>query len=86
MSIEKHYISKHRKSEIDRSFYRYDDFTESHYRELLVLAKNNYKFIGLDDLNTSNLPWVFYRHDVDFSVHRAYEIASIESSCSVKST
>lgn len=61
------------------------DFTESAYSNLLSLAKEQYEFIGYtSELNAENI--VLWRHDVDFSVHRALRLAEIESEHGVAST
>ena len=54
--------------------YYFDDFTEDNYRQLIKLAKSNYNFIKYEDYNKKgkNLLW---RHDIDFSVHRALKLA-----------
>jgi hypothetical protein len=62
-----------------------DDFTESSYKELLILAKSKYSFEFFD----TNLPdnsIALWRHDVDFSVHRAKRIGEIENEVGVNST
>jgi hypothetical protein len=54
------------------------DFTVSHYRELITLAKNNYVFSKY-----GQIPWgrkfVLWRHDCDFSLNRAFALARVES-------
>lgn len=61
------------------------DFTESGYSNLLSLAKEEYVFIDYtSDLNGEKI--VLWRHDVDFSVHRALRLAEIENERDVEST
>lgn len=61
------------------------DFTESAYSNLLSLAKEQYTFIDYtSDLNREKI--ILWRHDVDFSVHRALRLAEIESEHGVAST
>lgn len=63
----------------------WDDFTETAYSRLLSLAKDEFAFIGYtDDLATDKV--VLWRHDVDFSVHRALRLAEIERDHGVAST
>lgn len=54
-----------------------EDFTEDNYRKLIRLAKSRYRFApyGIE----ISEPHVLWRHDVDFSVHRALRMAQIES-------
>jgi len=61
------------------------DFTENAYAKLLSLAKEEYVFIGYtSDLNREKI--VLWRHDVDFSVHRALRLAETESENGITST
>lgn len=65
--------------------YYKEDFTEKNYRKLIKQAKANYNFITYDELknNGKNILW---RHDIDFSVHRAAKLANIEAEEGVVST
>lgn len=65
--------------------YNYADFTRENYRKLLKLAKQKYEFCSFDDFSKSPNP-VLWRHDIDFSVHSAFALASIEHEESVTST
>jgi hypothetical protein len=53
------------------------DFTEERYRAILRLAREHYAFA--DYGTTSTAPHVLWRHDLDFSVHRALALARIEA-------
>ena len=53
------------------------DFTEKHYRYLIKTAKKNYLFEPFTA--KTKLPHVLWRHDVDFSMHRASSLAKIEN-------
>lgn len=61
------------------------DFTVSHYRELITLAKQKYVFCKY-----GQIPWddkfVLWRHDCDFSLNRAFSLASVESEQGVCAT
>ena len=61
-----------------------EDFTEAAYAELVELAKRGYSFepFGTD----ASEPHVLWRHDVDYSVHRALRLAEIEAEAGVRST
>jgi hypothetical protein len=60
------------------------DFTESHYMEVLRVAAGRFDFEPFG--TTSAEPHVLWRHDLDFSVHRAVRLAEIEASLGVRST
>lgn len=61
------------------------DFTEAHYRELLRLAKAQYRFIGFAEPSHEEKT-ILWRHDVDVSPHRARAVARIEAEEGVTST
>lgn len=65
--------------------YYFEDFTEIEYRELLRIAKANWKFIDFTDYKKPGRVCL-WRHDLDFSVHRAYRLAQIETEEQVKAT
>ena len=62
-----------------------DDFTVSHYRELLRLAKTGWDFALYDAI-----PWggrfILWRHDLDYSLNRALRLAAIEREEAVRAT
>ncbi len=63
----------------------WSDFTEVAYKKLLTLAGERYRFINYsNDLEEENV--ILWRHDVDFSVHRALRLAQIENDLGVAST
>ena len=47
--------------------YHFNDFTQSHYTEILKLAKQNYPFANYENYNDKET-FVIWRHDVDFSL------------------
>jgi len=61
------------------------DFTVDSYRELLVIAKQRYAFVGY-----RAIPWgqkfVLWRHDCDYSINRAHALAHIEADEGVRAT
>ena len=59
------------------------DFTENNYENLL--GKINNKSIFYDEIDTQS-SFTLWRHDVDFSVHRACVLAGIEKKMNVKAT
>jgi hypothetical protein len=60
------------------------DFTEEHYQTLLDLAAASYEFEPFGTV--SDRRHVLWRHDVDFSVHRAVALAELEHKAGLKST
>jgi len=55
-----------------------DPFTEAEYSDLLALAASRYDFVDLGDLSKTNCPSIVWRHDIDYSPHRALRMAEIE--------
>ena len=66
------------------SKYSFEDFTEKYYKKLIINTKKNYSFESFTTRTKSS--HVLWRHDIDFSVHRAAKLAKIESDLGVKST
>jgi hypothetical protein len=64
----------------------YPQFTEAGYRDLLRLAKDRYAFRSFRDYRTAPAGTVLWRHDLDFSVHRALALARIEADEGVRTT
>ena len=62
----------------------FEDFTEDAYRGILGLAKSKYDFEPYGTTTTD--PHVLWRHDVDYSMHRAVRIARIEAEHDVRAT
>jgi hypothetical protein len=66
-------------------YYNFSDFTINHYIDLIKETKKKYKFSFYHDFD-KNEKCVFWRHDIDFSPHRALRLAQIEANQGVKST
>lgn len=69
----------------------FDEFTVSGYRELLQLAKAHYRFLSFPEALAASgapaaNPQALWRHDVDFSVHRAARLAGIEAELGLRTT
>jgi len=58
--------------------FKIEDFTLNEYRNLLKISKKKYKFIFYND-RLSNEKFILWRHDLDLSINRAYELAKIEN-------
>jgi hypothetical protein len=66
------------------SDWHFEDFTEESYRAILAAASARYAF---EPFGTAvKEPHVLWRHDVDYSVHRALSLARIEAEAGVRST
>ena len=63
----------------------FSDFTENSYRSIINLAKSKFVFSRFHDRATS-VRHVLWRHDVDFSMHRAAKLAKIENEAGVHAT
>lgn len=59
------------------SKYFFNDFTLSEYTELLRLAKKTWRFTTYNNI-PGNERFILWRHDVDFSMHAARNLARIE--------
>jgi hypothetical protein len=66
--------------------FRFRDFTISNYTRLLELAKANHKFIFFNDERNFVNKSILLRHDVEFSVPIALQMAKIENQLSIKAT
>jgi hypothetical protein len=67
--------------------YHFSDFTHEHYKELLKIAKSKFTFIDYPiSLNPPKSPCVLWRHDIDFSMQLALEMAQLENEVGIKST
>lgn len=60
-------------------------FTEYSYRHILSSAIKKFRFLGFSDSFECEM-CTLWRHDVDFSPHRALALARIEAELGVKST
>lgn len=65
--------------------YRFADFTTKHYRELIQEAKKKFTFSFFHEIDRKH-PFLLWRHDIDFSPHRALRCAQIEHEEGVKAT
>ncbi len=65
--------------------YHFEDFTDNEYRSLLRLAKANWEIINFPDYGKPGRVCL-WRHDVDFSMHRAVKLARIEAEEGVQAT
>lgn len=62
----------------------FDDFTEASYSMALDLARKHYRFASFAERPPGR--HVLWRHDVDFSVHRALRLAELEAEAGIRAT
>ena len=60
-------------------------FTLAEYEELLLLAKSHYAFVSYADYQ-KHTKGIFWRHDIDLSVHAALSLAQIEARHGIHAT
>ncbi len=65
--------------------HNWSEFTETAYKKLITLAKEEYCFIDFKD-SLKGERVILWRHDIDFSVHRALRLAQIEKDLGITST
>lgn len=70
---------------IEPAVFSCPDFTEAHYRELLSAAAAGYRFITFPEFEQPGSVCL-WRHDIDFSPHRAKRLATLEAECGVVAT
>jgi len=78
-------ISANNKPNIISGIHHMRDFTVEHYTELLHLAKRSYLFVRFPELQFETR-FVLWRHDCDYSLNRAYQLALIEQKLGIIST
>lgn len=62
-------------------------FSTNHYKEILEsLKENNYEIKRIMDYTGKEKKAIFLRHDVDFSLEMAYDMANIEYDSGIKSS
>jgi hypothetical protein len=66
------------------SDWNFEDFTEASYREVVAAALGRYAFEPFG--TRAAAPHVLWRHDVDYSVHRAAALARLEADLGARAT
>jgi hypothetical protein len=66
------------------SDWHFEDFTEASYRNIVAAARARYAFEPFGTEATG--PHVLWRHDVDYSMHRAVVLARIEAELGARAT
>jgi hypothetical protein len=65
--------------------YFFEDFTIASYRCLLDIAKTNFEFTDYNCIDDS-VRFILWRHDIDYSPHRALRLAEVEYERNVQAT
>ena len=63
----------------------FDDFTEKNYRAFVRRAREAYEIVPFVEHGRDG-KICLWRHDIDFSVHRAHALATIESEEEVRAS
>jgi hypothetical protein len=66
--------------------YFFNDFTTFAYEEMLKSALGYYSFVNFRNHGGHKGPTIINRHDLDFSIHRALDLARIENKLGISST
>lgn len=69
-----------------RIAYNFKDFTTQNYKKIIRVAKKQYQFRLFNNYRWGSNYILLWRHDIDFSVHRAAKLAEIESKEGIKAT
>lgn len=67
-------------------FYRFSDFTLTNYQSILKFGLENYKFKFFNEKNEYNDKTIILRHDIEFSIPIALQMAEIEADLGIRST
>lgn len=65
--------------------YFFPDFTLSNYLEILKIGLKNYQFVGFN-IEKSKKKRIILRHDLEFSIPIALQMANIEAQLGIKAT
>jgi hypothetical protein len=65
--------------------YNFADFTLQEYTELIRIAKENYTFRLFNNFERDE-NYILWRHDVDFSMHSALDLAIADAQMGIQST
>ena len=61
-------------------------FSYKEYVQILDWVKSNYKIVQYSDINVDTKGFCVIRHDVEYSIERAYELAKLEEAMGLKTT
>jgi hypothetical protein len=62
------------------------EFSPRGYRSLLSRARSERRIVTFDEIDEGQNPVLIWRHDVDFSLRAAVEIAQVDAECGIRST
>ena len=61
-------------------------FSYNEYRNIITLIKNNLPIVDFSEVTEKTEKFCVLRHDIEFSIDRAYELAKVENELGVTST
>ena len=61
-------------------------FSYNEYKNIITLIKNNLPIIDFSEVTEKTEKFCVLRHDIEFSIDRAYELAKVETDLGVSST
>ena len=61
-------------------------FSYKEYVQIIDWVKSNYNILQYSDVNTDSDEFCVIRHDVEYSIKRAYELAKLEETMGIKTT
>ena len=61
-------------------------FSYNEYKNMINLIRNHLPIIDFSEVNETTKKFCVLRHDIEFSIDRAYELAKIENELGVTST
>jgi hypothetical protein len=61
-------------------------FSYNEYRNIIALIKSNLPIVDFSEVNEKTEKFCVLRHDIEFSIDRAYELAKLEKELGVSST
>ncbi len=70
------------RSSDDERYAEERDFTEANYERLLQIAASKYEFVSYGA--APDVPFVIWRHDVDYSPHRGLAFAKLEAALGLR--
>ena len=61
-------------------------FSYNEYKNIINIIKNHLPIVDFSDVNEQTDRFCVLRHDIEFSIDRAYELAKVEKELGVTST
>ena len=61
-------------------------FNYNEYKNIINLIRNHLPIIDFSEVNESTKKFCILRHDIEFSIDRAYKLAKVEKELGISST